>query len=179
VPKRAAALIICLAGAMLLAVAAVAQEAVHLERADQLRAGYLLNFIKFVEWPGGAAEHRTICFVGGAGIRDAIVAAQAARQSGTTAVVVRMLANGEGFAGCQILYVDSVSGLDPAFNVAGQSLLTVGETQDFTGRGGVIELYPEGNRLRFNINLANARRAGLKISSSLLQLASHVEESGR
>ena len=37
----------------------------------------------------------------------------------------------------------------------------------------------EGNRLRFNINLDNARHAGLRISSSLLQLASHVEEGGR
>jgi hypothetical protein len=36
-------------------------------------------------------------------------------------------------------------------------------------------MYSEGNRIRFNINQENARRAGLKISSSLLQLASKVE----
>lgn len=59
------------------------------------------------------------------------------------------------------------------------AVLTVSETHDFIHRGGIIELFPEGNRLRFKISVQNARRAGLKISSSLLQLASSVEGSSR
>jgi hypothetical protein len=150
------------------------------ERADQLRAGYLLNFVKFVEWPGGAADRWTLCFIGGDGIRNAIVVAQTAQQPGTSGVTVRVLGKSDSIVGCQLLYVESQSlSADMAFKVAGQALLTVSDGHDFTHHGGVIELFPEGNRLRFKINLDNARRAGLKISSSLLQLASHVEESGR
>ena len=105
------------------------------------------------------------------------MAAQAARQPGTSGITVRVLAKGDGLYGCQLLYVGSDDfSADMAFNAAGQSLLTVSDARNFTRRGGVIELFSEGNRLRFNINLDNARRAGLRISSSLLQLASHVEE---
>jgi hypothetical protein len=165
---------------MLASLGAVAQEPAHVEREDQLRAGYLLNFIKFVDWPGRGPDHWTLCFAGGEGIRNAITAAQTARQPGTSAITLRALGKGDGVGGCQLLYIDADSlSIDPPFDVTGQSLLTVGDARGFTRRGGVIELFAEGNRLRFNINLDNARRAGLRISSSLLQLASHVEENGR
>ena len=166
--------------ALLVTGAGVADESAGVERADQLRAGYLLNFVKFVEWPGGTVDRWTLCFVGGDGIRNAIVAAQTAKQPGTSGVVVRVLEKDATLDGCQLLYVESEhSSGDRAFNTAGRSVLTVSDARDFTQHGGVIELFAEGNRLRFKINLDNARHAGLRISSSLLQLASHVEETGR
>jgi YfiR/HmsC-like len=157
----------------------VAGEPAPVDRADQLRAGYLLNFVKFVEWPGGALDRWTLCFLGGDGIRTAILAAQMARQPGATGVTVRVLDKGEQTAGCQLLYVESAAAGDRAFDIASQPLLTVSDAADFTHRGGLIELFAEGNRLRFKINLDNARHAGLRISSSLLQLASQVDDTGR
>jgi len=44
--------------------------------------------------------------------------------------------------------------------------------------GGMIELFAEDNRLRFKVNVENAERAGLRISSNLLQLAASVEKGG-
>jgi hypothetical protein len=64
-------------------------------------------------------------------------------------------------------------------DTSNSAVLAVGEEHDFIRKGGIIELFTENNRLRFNINLDNARRVGLKISSSLLQLATRVEEAGR
>ncbi len=145
-------------------------------RVDQLRAGYLLNFVKFVEWPAAADKPgRTLCFVGGLGIRDAIAGAQLRTRS--SAITVRALGTGDTAAGCQLLYVEAGSSFGP--DTAGQPVLTVSDARDFIHHGGMVELFAEGNRLRFNINLDAARHAGLRISSSLLQLASHVEEGGK
>ena len=64
----------------------------------------------------------------------------------------------------------------PPIGVLRAPVLTVSNGKDFAHLGGIIELFTEGNRLRFIVNLANAKRAGIKISSSLLQLASVVEK---
>ena len=60
--------------------------------------------------------------------------------------------------------------------VSEASVLTVGDMGEFAEEGGMISLKMEGTRVRFDINLAAANRARLKISSKLLQLASVVRE---
>jgi hypothetical protein len=57
-------------------------------------------------------------------------------------------------------------------------VLTVGETDAFLERGGVIAFAMEGGKLRFSINAAAADRAGLKLSSQLLKLAVRVTKEG-
>ena len=54
-------------------------------------------------------------------------------------------------------------------------MLTVSDGNGFAHSGGTIELFTQQNRLRFIINLENARHAGLRISSNLLQLAASIE----
>jgi len=150
-------------------------------REDHLRAGYLLNFAKFVEWPSlGATDVLNICFVGGMGIRDSFAAGAAGKQVGTHSFVTRALSGRASPEGCQVLYVEAAAPFAREYigTVANPALLTVGDAQDFLMNGGIIELFSDSNRLRFNVNLDNARRAGLRISSSLLQLASRIENSG-
>jgi hypothetical protein len=60
----------------------------------------------------------------------------------------------------------------------GEPILTVGEERDFIARGGIVSLYLDGSNVRFTINPAAADRAGLRISSRLLQLARIVDDSG-
>ena len=104
-----------------------------------------------------------------------------AARTDAPALVTRTLARGENTSGCQVLYVESGAPFATERLVAAPqpAQLTVSDAHDFSLNEGVIELFTEGNRLRFSINLDNARRAGLKISSNLLQLASHVEEAHR
>ena len=54
-------------------------------------------------------------------------------------------------------------------------ILTVGDIADFAQEGGMIGLVEAEQRIRFNINLAAARQANLKLSSQLLKLATIVE----
>jgi hypothetical protein len=158
-----------------------AQDLPDAAREAQLRAGYLLNFLKFVEWPAaGSSDPLTICFVGGAAIRDSLVVGMGTRGIGTHPLLTRALGARTPADGCQVLYVEAGAPFSDAYasGSATSSLLTVSDVQNFIHRGGIIELFAENNRLRFNVNLDNAHRAGLKISSSLLQLASHVEGNG-
>jgi hypothetical protein len=151
-------------------------------REDHLRAGYLLNFAKFVEWPRlGATDVLTICFVGAAGIRDSFTAGSAGKQVGTHSFVTRALSARASPEGCQLLYVEAAAPFAREYigALANPALLTVGDAQDFMKDGGIVELFSDSNRLRFNVNLDNARRAGLRISSSLLQLASRVESTAQ
>jgi hypothetical protein len=80
---------------------------------------------------------------------------------------------------CHVLFICSSEKeeLKETINsVKNHSVLTVGETQGFLEAGGVINFLMEEEKVRFEINLAAARRAKLKISSKLLRLAKRVVE---
>jgi hypothetical protein len=173
--------VLALALTLLACTFASAAEQPRSSREDQLKAGYIFNFAKFVEWPNLAAtDILTICFLGGAGIRDALVASTGGKMIGTHPVNTRAV-DANSAHGCQLLFVaaDAAASSEAVNGGSILAVLSVSEQRDFVLKGGMIELFTDDNRLRFNINLDNARRAGLKISSSLLQLASRVEEAGR
>jgi hypothetical protein len=148
------------------------------ERIDVLKAAYLFNFAKLVEWSASTpADTLTICFVGASGVHEAFARAAGDKQVGGRRIVARPVAASEKRVGCDVLYIEaSLVGLKQQIESAAPTALTVSDAQDFAARGGMIELFPEGNRLRFNVNLPSAQRAGLRISSSLLQLAAHIEK---
>jgi YfiR/HmsC-like len=150
-------------------------------REDQLKAGYLFNFAKFVEWPASTPNDAlTVCFVGASGIQEALAMDSSDKRIGTRKLSVRSLHESEAPAGCNVLYVDAKLAEAVRSNVGSiqQPTLTVSDAKDFTRDGGIITLYTENNRLRFIVNVRNAQRVGLHISSNLLQLASTVEKAG-
>ncbi len=80
-------------------------------------------------------------------------------------------------AGCQILFISRserahLSQILAA--VKGSPVLTVGDTQGFAGDGVIINFILEGSKVRFEINTGSADRAGIRISSKLLQLAKRI-----
>jgi hypothetical protein len=152
-------------------------------REDQIKAGYLFNFAKFVEWPPSTpGDALTICFVGAEGIRQSLASSLADKRVGTRKVTARALRETEAPEGCNVLYVDAKFSAAVRTNLSSMQqpppMLTVSDAKDFTRDGGMIALYTENNRLRFIVNVDNALRAGLHISSNLLQLASSVEKGG-
>jgi hypothetical protein len=149
------------------------------QRENALKAGYLFNFIKFVEWPPLVdGDVFTLCFMGADGVHDELAAVLPEKRLGGRHLAPRRLAPNESPVGCQVLYVDSelMAATAKTINARTPALLTVSDASDFLRSGGIIELFAEGNRLRFRVNLENAKRAHLRISSSLLRLASSVEK---
>ncbi|MGH8176102.1 MAG: YfiR family protein [Steroidobacter sp.] len=167
-----------LLGAVGAASASIADD-VAAKRENQLKAAYLFNFMKFVEWPASAASDTIeICFVGAQGVHDSLETTTADKRVGDRRVVVRTLIDGAQGEPCAVIYFDeNASHTNSALlQSARATALTVSDARDFTRSGGVIRLFTDQNKLRFVVNVENAKRAGLRISSNLLKLASSVEQ---
>jgi uncharacterized protein DUF4154 len=148
-----------------------------------LKAAFLFNFTKFVEWPADAfADEKSpfnLCILGedrfGASL-DAVVANESV--NGRPIVVRRLPRGGEARA-CQILFLGRTERERQAEVLAGlrnAPVLTVGETDRFLDDGGLLLFFLEADRIRFAVNLRAVERTRLKISSKMLRLAKLVPE---
>jgi len=150
----------------------------------ELKAAFLYNFARFVEWPDAAlpaGARLTICVLGSDPFGPVLEETIADKQVAERGLVVRRLAPGEGPGGCHILFVSAAE--EAAFArvvpaLAPLRVLTVGEAEDFAERGGMIQLVTRDRKIRFRINVDAADAAGLRISSQLLRLADVVTRSG-
>lgn len=139
----------------------------------EVKAAFLFNFAKFIEWPAPPPNAIELCVVGddpfGSKLEDTV--------SGKTIngqpIVVRRLKAGDNPRNCQIAFIgasdrETRSILDL---LRGASTLTVGESPNFAKQGGMINFVLKDNRVQFEINVDAAEQAHLKISSKLLILA--------
>jgi hypothetical protein len=147
----------------------------------EVKAAFLLNFTKFVEWPGAAFADLhsplAICILGedpfGNSLDD-IVKGEAV--NGHELVILRIRRAPEP-KGCQVLYVAS-SEKDSARVLAdlGPGVLTIGEGEKFLHEGGMIAFVIDNRRVRFDIDQRAAVRAMLTLSSRLMMVARTVQQ---
>jgi hypothetical protein len=146
----------------------------------QVKAAMVYNFASFTEWPDPAAAGRPLV-VGVLGNDALAKAVQGMGKLGNgREVEVRTLGEGENLAHCQVLYFAGISDRAAAATlarVAALPVLTVGEQEHFTQLGGIIRVYQEGSRLRFDVDVSHATSVRLKISSRVLNLARLVKDS--
>ena len=149
----------------------------------QVKAAFLYNFAKFVEWPPQAfkssSDPITICILGRNPFGTAIEEAVRGKAVEGRVFTVHPVSKVAEARGCQILFVSSserkhLHSILGDLNISG--VLTVGEGDGFTGEGGVIGFKLEGSRIRFEINAGAAERGSLRISSKLLSLAESVKK---
>jgi hypothetical protein len=143
---------------------------------QSVRAALLFNFIKFTEWPAPAAGHPQLRVCNASSDAKQIVAIEALndfRVRGKLLVAARF----RHPADCDVIYVDSPQRWKAiAERSAMASSLTVGAYAGFVADGGMIEISLQDGSVRFDINLLEARRAGLRIYPQLLRLARRVAE---
>ena len=144
----------------------------------QVKAAFLYNFAKFVDWPsdafGGSNAPLIIGVVGDDPFGAALDQAINGKSIGGHSLVVRRLRWGQDLRSCQILYISSSERKHlPQIiqSLRGASVLTVGDMGQFNQQGGIINFILETSKVRFEINSRGANQAGLKISSKLLALA--------
>ncbi len=151
---------------------------------DEIESAMLYNFTRFVEWPAGAlgadAAPLAICVLGDDARVPVLEAAVRNKTAYGHPLSVRRLDARANPKGCAVLFVGIADGPRMAGilqSAARAPILTIGERVQFSRMGGVIAFIREGNRIRFEINLDAADRAGLQISSKLLRLATVWRES--
>ncbi|HVV47155.1 MAG TPA: YfiR family protein [Bryobacteraceae bacterium] len=145
----------------------------------QLKAQYLTDFGRFVKKWGsrpmpGPDESFDICVLGQDPFGQSLDTAVRGENIGGAPLVARRIGQPLDATGCRILFVgNSESGQLPAVvNAIGAApVLTVSDLPDFVRQGGIIEFVRDGNRVKFEINLAVAQRVGLSLSSDLLKVA--------
>jgi hypothetical protein len=147
----------------------------------RVKAGFLFNFAKFVEWPPETFQSSTdpivICALGYDPYRRALEEAVREKTIQGRTFSVHQVSDVEQANACQILFVSAsenkrAAALLPRLKATG--VLTVGETEGFAAEGGVINFKMENGRVRLEINVAAAERAKLRISSKLLSLVQIV-----
>lgn len=149
---------------------------------SDVKAAFLFNFAKFVEWPPEVLSDSDKLVVGVLGddaFGSTLEKALAGKTAGGHPIAVERLAvpEQEKLTRCHILFVSPTQNerLGPLLaTTADAALLTVGENDEFVDRGGVIAFTVQDNKLRFSVNARAAERAGLKISSQLTKLALRV-----
>ncbi len=145
---------------------------------QSLRAAMVFNFLKFTEFPSegrGDPQRLRLCVsVGDPQQADALAALSGRKVLNRELVVVRFAGRDDD---CHVLYVELrqrwIAAEEPRFL---RRPLTISAFPGFARDGGMIEISLQENGARFDINLAEGRRAGFRFSPQLLRLARHVYE---
>jgi hypothetical protein len=167
-------------------------------REEQIKAAFLYNFIKFVDWPkekmADSNEPIIIGIIGKDPFGDAFEPIKDKKIKGRGVVIKRFKSfeeikkssekdksefgrKIESLKKCHLLFICSSEkkNLREIIKALKDSpVLTVGETAGFLEAGGTIKFLMEEKKIRFEINVTAAEQAKLKIRSQLLRLAKRV-----
>jgi hypothetical protein len=151
---------------------------------EALKAGFLFQFTRYVEWPDAAFASPDAPFVigvaGPQSLSDALEQIVVGKTAGGRPLQVRRMPNVGSPAewkGCALIFFSAANESPPAGTelALAAPVLTVSDRAGFARDGGMIGFVTAGSRLRLELNGPAADRAGLKISAKLRQLATEVQ----
>jgi len=147
----------------------------------QVKAAYLYNFAKFVEWPTSGTSGAPLLSIAllGKGAGSEPFEALSGRLVKGRRVVVRQISRIEDCSGCQVVFImpsERTRLKEILRAVPATGVLTVSDIKNFCSQGGMIGLVSRNDKVQFEVNLAAAERAGLKLSSQMLKLALSIVE---
>ena len=146
--------------------------------APELKAAFLLNFVRFTEWPDIAPDDPLLlCVFGDERVFDALNGAARAQRVESHRIQVSQVAGEAPWKKCQLVFVGGfeLRGTEAFLNAVRTSpVLTVSDRSRFAQSAGMVELFAEDGRMRFAVNMDSVQRAHLRLSSRLLRLAKIV-----
>jgi len=150
----------------------------------EVKAAFVFNFIQFVQWPAALSETSApfhVCVYGDNPFGQMLERTVQGEQVNGRSIEIELVAVGAPLTPCHVLFVPrSQSSRAPAAlrAASGAPVLTIGESPEFLKAGGMINLFVEQGRVRFDVNLAAAGAQGLGLSSRLLRVARSTSEGG-
>ncbi len=147
----------------------------------QLKAAFIYNFTKFVDWPAQRSGSKDLPFTIGVFGKNPFgdelnKLAQGRSVNGRPMIIKNITSTNEAVS-VDLLFVSS--GQEELLGkllvaIQGAGVLTIGESKAFADHGGIINFVTEADKIRFEINLDEAERGGLKLRAQLLNLAKNV-----
>jgi hypothetical protein len=176
-------LILALAAGILSCTVAAAQSGEPSEYA--VKAAFLFNFTKFVEWPDGSFSDSkapiVLGILGDDPFGESLTSIVAGQSVDGRSIVVQKHRYGDDLRHCHILFVSASERSHVAQILASvqlASVMTVSDIDGFAEAGGLMQFVLEENRVRFVVNLDAAKQSKLRVSAKLLALA-HVIHSAQ
>jgi hypothetical protein len=155
------------------------------DREPEIKAAFLYNFGLYTKWPkeadGGAGEKFIIGVLGKKATLPFLNRVASTKTIHNRKIVVQHFSSPDDYRPCHVLFVTSESDGEKEGASAkrleavlkktkGLPVLIVSESEGFAKKGSTINMVIEENKVRFEINPAQAKAAGLQISSNLLKL---------
>ncbi len=152
-------------------------------REYQIKAAFLYNFAKFVEWPANSFADENapmiLCVIGIDPFGPILEHTMTGKTIKGRAIIIKRRKAIDNLEFCHLLFVSSSEQErvpQIVASLSGASVLTVADMDRFTNQGGNINLIKRRNKIRFEINSSAAAQSRLKLSSYLMGLASKVIE---
>jgi YfiR/HmsC-like len=144
----------------------------------QIKAGFFFNFTRFVEWPENAFATPTspiiVCVVGETPLTDLLTDVAVGKVVNGRAVSINRAKATDDLRRCNLLFISAAAERrtgEILASVKKANTLTVGETAGFPQAGGMINFSIEDNKVKLEMNLDAATRAGLKVNSKLIAVS--------
>ena len=161
--------------AALIAVPAPARAQIDSGTHTDIKAAFLLSFAKFTEWHSLApATSLVMCVVGDQRVANALAEAVRGQRVRDRSLQVQGVDSDGILKSCNLLFISTsiIQNAGPLLATLKRlPILTVSDSQGFAQSSGIIELYVEAGRMRFAVNPGAGSRAGLGLSSRVLNLA--------
>ena len=148
----------------------------------QAKAAFIYNFLQFVDWPAKPIKAPepalNLCILGVDPFGGAFETYQGETVLGRK-LFIRQIHTIHELKDCQALFIcpsEKGRAAQIAKQVVSQGILTIGDSDGLAYQGVMINFYLDRSKVRFEINIDAARRAGLTISSYLLRLARIIQE---
>ncbi len=146
----------------------------------QIKSAYVLNFIKFAEWPAHAVwvnDQITLCVIGKSVLGGVLGELDGRIAAGRELHVIQLATAEHGMDGCNVVFIGEseqrqVGTIIETLGAA--STLTISDIDNFARNGGAIGLGFRDNKIIFEVNLAPMRKANIRLPSQLLNLATRV-----
>jgi hypothetical protein len=181
-PGRARRSVVALALAIALPGTLASAQSEEPAREYKIKAAYLFNLSKFIEWPEEKSQDAetpfTICVYGHNPFGDSLEKLREHKVKGRS-IAIHYVAENQPVDSCKLVFLsrDNTAAVPKALSNAGGNapILSVSDDKNFLASGGLISLVTENNTVLLDINLTRAKQIGFNISANLLEIAHKVQ----
>jgi hypothetical protein len=149
----------------------------------RVKAAFLLNFARFIEWPArafaSAESPVVVAVIGKDPFGTVLEETLKDKRIGGRPIVIKRFGAVADLEACHLLFVSA--SLEAEYGkvfdkLKGSPAVTIGETPGFAAKGGIFRLFTQEKKMRFEVNVEASKRAAVTLSSKLLSLGMAVTD---